>query len=337
MKAIVCEKPGLLKAIEKEKPTPQPGESLLRIKRIGICGTDLHAYAGNQPFFSYPRILGHELSAEIVEINGARHNLETGQAVIIIPYIHCGHCVACQQDKTNCCTSLKVFGIHMDGGMQEYVTYPTELLMAAEGLSLEAMAIVEPLCIGWHAVERAAIGKGDWVVVSGCGPIGVGLIWAAQQQGAQVIAIDTNEDRLTFCKSHFSVDHCIVAGPKAVDQVKALTGGDLTRVAFDATGIKQAMEAGIEYVGAGGKYVLVGLYKGALSFEHPAIHARELSVLCSRNATKNDFKAVTAAMRTTSFPTEAYVTHQSAAAEVPQQFDFWKNPQNQVMKAMAIF
>ena len=334
MRAIICESPGNLKVLEKEKPTPSTGEALLKIKHVGICGTDLHAYAGNQAFFTYPRILGHELSAEVIKMNGTADHLKVGDRVIIIPYIHCGTCRACAAGKTNCCTSLKVFGVHIDGGMQEFVTYPADLLIAAPDLSPSAMAIIEPLCIGWHAVKRARVESGDVVVVSGCGPIGQGIIWSAKYFGAKVIACDLNEFRLKQAVKHFGADHSLVVGPDIHDQLHQITKGKMADVAFDATGIKPAMEKGIDYVGAGGQYILVGLYNGDLSFHHPSLHAREISLLCSRNATRRDFEEVINAIDKHGFPIENYVTHKADFLEFSERINEWSNPNNQVIKAM---
>ncbi|MEM1123240.1 MAG: alcohol dehydrogenase catalytic domain-containing protein, partial [Bacteroidota bacterium] len=195
MKYIVCEKPGQFILKEKEMPQRKAGEAILKIKQVGICGTDLHAYGGNQAFFTYPRILGHELAAEVAEIGDNKQGLSVGDKVIIMPYVSCGKCIACRNGKPNCCTNIRVLGVHSDGGMQEYFAVPTNILIPAGNLSLSEIALVEPLAIGAHAIRRANVQRGENIVVVGCGPIGIGLMKLAQMDGARVIALDVNEDR----------------------------------------------------------------------------------------------------------------------------------------------
>lgn len=335
MQAIICDKPGKLELIEKTIPERQAGEALLQIKRVGICGTDLHAYAGRQAYFTYPRILGHELAAEVVEVGNNEQGLKPGDEVVIMPYVNCGKCLACQQGKTNCCAKLQVFGVHIDGGMQTFFTYPASLLMKAAGLTLEEMAIVEPLAIGAHALQRAAIQQGETAVVMGCGPIGLGIISLAKAAGAKVIAMDINDRRLEYCQQHFGVQHLVNPAKQPVEQVLELTNGNLASVVFDATGNKQALESGVQYMAHGGRYVLVGLSKGNLVFNHPAIHAKESSLLCSRNATKNDFEKVIAVLQNGKFPVAAYISRRVSFTAIPDQFESWLQPENQIVKVMT--
>lgn len=199
MKTIVLEQPGSLTLSETEMPAARQEHAVLRIRRIGICGTDYHAFNGNQPFFTYPRILGHELSGEIVSIESAASSFKPGDQVSVIPYLVCGTCIACRSDKTNCCTSLQVLGVHTDGGMREYLSVPAANLIAVNGLDLDQAAIIEPLSIGAHAVRRAGLQPGESVLVIGGGPIGLGVMAFAKQQGAKVIAMDINQERLDFC------------------------------------------------------------------------------------------------------------------------------------------
>ncbi|NND08004.1 MAG: zinc-binding alcohol dehydrogenase family protein [Saprospiraceae bacterium] len=335
MKVITCQKPGAFTLNDQPMPTLGQEESLIKIKRVGICGTDLHAYAGNQAFFDYPRVLGHELSGEVVAANGLISGCKEGDEVVIIPYLHCGHCRACLQGRTNCCSTLEVLGVHIDGGMSEFIAVPNDLLLPAKGLTLEEMAIVEPLCIGTHAVNRVPLQKGDWVAVSGCGPIGVGIIWAAQQEGARVIALDIEEHRLAFVKEKLGVSEVLNAHEDPIGKIGEMTNGEMVSVAFDATGAKVPMEQGVDYVGSGGYYVLVGLNKGKLAFHHPDLHRKELAIVCSRNATKADFNLVISRLQDKSFPAEDYITHRVPADEILRSFDYWRNPVNQVMKAMT--
>ena len=337
MKYIVCEKPGSFALLEKAEPGPKAGEVLVKIKKVGICGTDLHAYAGNQAFFTYPRILGHELAAEVLETGGDDHGMAVGDKVVIMPYLSCGKCVACRQGKTNCCSRLEVLGVHTDGGMQEIVSLPAEILIPAPELTMEEMAIVEPLSIGDHAIRRAQLVPGETIVVIGCGPIGLGIMKLAQLAGSRVIAIDVNDSRLEYAKTKIGVDLTVNASGDAVAEVKELTNGDLATAVFDATGHKGALESGIDYMAHGGRYILVGLSKADLSFNHPTIHAKETTIMCSRNATMEDFKHVISVLKTGGFPTGSFVTHRVGFTEMIDRFDSWTNPDSGVIKAMVDF
>ena len=210
MKTLVCTTPGTFEYAEAEKPALTPGNAIIKIKRIGICGTDLHAFEGTQPFFSYPRILGHELSGELVEADGAE-GFEKGEAVTFIPYFNCGVCIACRNSKPNCCTDIKVCGVHVDGGMAEYLSVPSHSLIHGEGLSFDELALVEPLAIGAHGVRRAAVQKDEFVLVIGAGPIGLGTMEFARIAGAKVIALDINDTRLQFCKDKLKVPYVVNA------------------------------------------------------------------------------------------------------------------------------
>ncbi len=335
MKYIVCERPGEFLLKEKKHPIPGQNEALLVIKKVGICGTDLHAYSGNQAFFTYPRILGHELAAQVLEIGENSKGIKPGDKVVIMPYVSCGVCIACKSGKTNCCSNIRVLGVHTDGGMQEKITVRTDLLIPSNHLSFDEMAIVEPLAIGAHAIRRAGLQKGENVVVVGCGPIGIGIIKLAQLKGARVIAIDTNDSRLEYAKNEIGVDFVVNASNDPVKKIEEITDGDLATVVFDATGHKGALETGPDYMAHGGRYVLVGLSKGDLTFAHPKIHAKESTIMCSRNATLEDFEHVIDVLP--QFPTGSFITHNVSYTEMISNFDSWTKPETGVIKATIDF
>jgi 2-desacetyl-2-hydroxyethyl bacteriochlorophyllide A dehydrogenase len=337
MKYIVCEKPGKFVLGEKEKPVRLSNEALLRVKKVGICGTDLHAYQGNQAFFTYPRILGHELATQVDEIDGNSQEIKVGDNVVVMPYLSCGHCIACSNGKTNCCTDIKVLGVHTDGGMQEYITVPTNILIPANKLTDNEMAIVEPLAIGAHAIRRSQVRAGETVVVMGCGPIGIGIMKLAQIAGAKTIAIDLNEERLAYVKSEIGVEHVVIAGNDAFSEVLQITEGNLATVVFDATGHKAALELGPQYLSHGGRYILVGLSKGELVFQHPQIHAKEASILCSRNATLEDFERVISVLESRQFPVASYITHNVVCEDMIAEFENWLNPETGAIKVTVDF
>mgnify|MGYP006151867789 CR=1 FL=1 len=335
MKYIVCQEPGKFVLKEKEAPVRKEDEALLQINKVGICGTDLHAYSGNQAFFTYPRILGHELASEILEIGENKRGLKAGDKVVVMPYVSCEKCIACKNGKTNCCTNITVLGVHGDGGMQEQITVPSNILLPANNLSNDQMAIVEPLAIGAHAVRRATITPGETVAVVGCGPIGIGIMKLAQIAGAKVVAIDMNEQRLEYAKEKIGVEYTVKAGPDAAQAIADLTNGDMCTAVFDASGNKFALEAGPSYMSHGGRFVLVGLSKGDLTYNHPAVHSKEMTLMCSRNATTEDFEHVINILD--QFPTESFITHNVPFTEMIANFDSWLKPETGVIKATVDF
>ncbi|WP_261305193.1 zinc-binding alcohol dehydrogenase family protein [Paenibacillus andongensis] len=335
MKTILCEEPNRLVMTETERPVLREGEALVKIKRIGICGTDLHAYKGNQPYFTYPRILGHELSGEIVDIQDNETDLTCGDLVTVMPYRYCGTCVACRQGKTNCCTSLNVLGVHEDGGMREYMAVPTNLLLKADGLTPEQAAIVECLCIGAHAVRRASIVPGEYVLVIGAGPIGLGVMKFAKLAGAKVIALDINEDRLDYCKQWVPADYVVGAKNDPAAKIKEITQGDYPTVVLDATGNVSSMEQAAQYVAHTGRLIYVGLVKSRISFDDPDFHKRELSILSSRNATREDFEYVMESIRSGSIDTDSFITHRVDLDHMIDTYESWLKPESGVIKAMV--
>lgn len=340
MQTLVCTTPGQLAYSVGEKPVVTPGSAIIRIRRIGICGTDLHAFEGTQPFFNYPRILGHELAGELVAIDEASAALaltaKVGDAVTCIPYFNCGHCVACRSGKPNCCANLSVCGVHADGGMVEYLSVPAYSLVPGDGLSYDELALVEPLAIGAHGIRQAQVQPGEWVLVIGAGPIGLGVMEFARIAGAKVIAMDINEARLTFCRNRLHVDHTIQAMDDTVmDQLIALTNGDMPTVVIDATGSLRAINNAFQYMAHGGRYVLVGLQRGDVSFSHPEFHKREATLMSSRNATRQDFNHVINAMKKGLIDPTTYITHRVAFGQVKDEFAGWLDPANGVIKAMV--
>lgn len=335
MKTLVCTQPGRFEYRTAEKPELTKGNAVIKIKRIGICGTDLHAFEGTQPFFDYPRILGHELSGELVAADDAP-GFEAGEAVTFIPYLYCGECIACRSGKPNCCRSIKVSGVHQDGGMAEYVSVPSYALIHGDGLSFDELALIEPLAIGAHGVYRAGVQQGEYVLVIGAGPIGLGTMEFARIAGAKVIALDINEGRLQFCTHHLKVEHTINALASNVnEQLKEITNGDMPAVVIDATGNLKAINNAFQYMAHGGRYILIGLQKGDISFSHPEFHKREATLMSSRNATRKDFEQVIASMKKSLVAPATYITHRAGFDQVKTEFDQWLNPANGVIKAMV--
>jgi 2-desacetyl-2-hydroxyethyl bacteriochlorophyllide A dehydrogenase len=333
MRALLCVKPGELQIVERPRPTLKPGQARVQLRRAGVCGTDLHIFDGTQPYFEYPRVIGHELAGEIDEV-GAGSGFKPGQTVSIIPYLSCGTCVACRRGKTNCCQRLAVLGVHIDGGMADYVCAPESNLVAADGVTLDQAAMVEFLAIGAHAVRRGALKPGNRVLVVGAGPIGIACMIFARLQGASVVALDTREDRLEFCAREIGVDHCVRVHDDVRPELSRLTAGEFFDCVFDATGNSKAMNAGFDYVAHGGAYVLVSIVRDTISFSDPEFHKRETTLLSSRNATRQDFDDVFAALRAGRIPTGALNTHRAPLSEAPDMFPLWMKPQTGVIKAI---
>lgn len=332
MKGIVCEQIGRFRLVDMAEPPFVPGEAILRIRRIGICGTDLHAYKGNQPFFSYPRVLGHELAGVIEQVGDNDEGLSAGDQVSVIPYLHCGSCIACRNGKMNCCTDLKVLGVHVDGGMREMISVPVGRLMKTNGLTLDQSAVLEPLSIGSHAVRRSQLRADETALVIGAGPIGLGVMAFAKNTGARVIAMDINEERLAFCREWAKVDDTVIALGNAKENK---TNGEFPTVVFDATGNARSMTDSFGYVSHGGKLVFVGLVKADICFSDPEFHKREMNLLASRNATREDFVRVKEAIQSGTIDVNRYITHRASFADMIVQFDSWLRPELKVIKAMV--
>jgi 2-desacetyl-2-hydroxyethyl bacteriochlorophyllide A dehydrogenase len=336
VKTIRLEEPGRFAAREEATP-PEPGtgEVLVRVRRVGICGTDVHAYHGRQPFLTYPRILGHELGVEVAAVGAGVEGLRTGDWCAVEPYLDCRECIACRRGRPNCCARLQVLGVHVDGGMREYLTVPARKLHRGAGLSLEQLALVETLGIGAHAVDRGAVAAGEFALVIGAGPIGLAVLQFARTAGARTIVLDLDEGRLAFARERLGADFTVRAGQAAHAEVAALTNGDLPTVVFDATGSGASMERAVDYVAPGGRLVLVGLYQGMIAFADPELHRRELSILATRNSTSREFRHVLALLQEGRLDTAAWITHRMPAAALPSDFSRWLEPESGLIKGVV--
>lgn len=318
---IVLAGPGRLELRRGELPDPGPGEARVRVRRIGVCGTDIHAFHGRQPFFEYPRILGHELAAEVLSVNGDS-TVQPGETVAVEPYLNDPDSPASRRGKTNCCESLRVLGVHCDGGMRPEINVPVSKLHLAASASLDQLALVEMLCIGQHAVNRSQAGKDDVILVSGAGPIGLSVISFLKGWGKRLVVADLSERRLAFCREMPGVDATIQVGPD-IDFEKSLreaSGGGLPDLVFDATGSRASMLSTFTLAAHGGRIVFVGLFQGEVAFDDPNFHRRELTVMSSRNATSSEFAQVISAMESGEVDTDPWITHRIRFGDVPSQF-----------------
>ena len=334
MLTIVLEKPGQFAAADWPEPAAAPGTALVRVHRIGVCGTDLHAFAGKQPFFTYPRVLGHELGVEVIDPGDEPHGLRAGDRCSVEPYLNCGTCIACRRGKPNCCTGLQVLGVHTDGGMRPLLRVPARKLHKSTRLDYDQLALVETLGIGAHAVERAAPTKDDFILVIGAGPIGLSVIQFAKVSGATLAVMDVSDTRLEFCRQQLGVTHTLKPGATAVEELKRIGGGDLPTCVIDATGNPASMNGCFDLPAHGGRIVFVGLFQGDVTFNDPNFHRRELTVMGSRNALPATFREVIRLVESGQVDTRPWITHRFKLEETPTVFlrNIAGNPA--VLKAM---
>ena len=338
MKTITLLRPGEFSASETPAPMRAlPGHALVRVRKVGICGTDLHAYRGRQPFFTYPRILGHELGVEVADAAENDRGISPGDRCAVEPYLDCGECAACRMGKPNCCERLSVMGVHVDGGMREWIQVPIRKLHRSETLRFEELALAETLCIGRHAVSRGRPAEGERTLVMGAGPIGLSVMTAARLAGARLIAADLSADRLRFCAETLGVEETIHAAEEDVLERLLQIGGGLPSLVFDATGNPASMEASFSYVSSGGRLVLVGLAQADISFHDPEFHRRELTLLASRNAAASDFEAVLRDMEAGRIDAGAWINRRASSEEMIGAFEGWTDPAGGTVKAVVSF
>jgi 2-desacetyl-2-hydroxyethyl bacteriochlorophyllide A dehydrogenase len=336
LKTIVLEEAGRLTNVDRKDPgAPAQGEALVAVRRVAVCGTDLHAFLGNQTFFTYPRVLGHELAVEVLEAGPGVSNVAPGDVCAVEPYLDCGGCVACRTGRPNCCASLKVLGVHVDGGLCERLRVPARKLHPSKTLGLDTVALVEMLCVGAHAVGRAALEPGARVLVIGAGPIGLGVMAFAQLTGAGVIALDVDPARLEHCRRALGVELTVVAGEGADRRVEELTGGDRAEAVFDATGSPASMAAAFGHVGHGGRLVLVGHANAEISFSDPLFHAREMTLLASRNARPGEFTRVIAALEKGLIDAGGWITHRVTFDGLAGAFPAFARREDGLIKAIV--
>jgi 2-desacetyl-2-hydroxyethyl bacteriochlorophyllide A dehydrogenase len=333
MKVLICEEPGRLAVTSRPDPVPRGNEVLVRIRRVGVCGTDYHIFQGKHPYLEYPRVMGHELSGT-VEAAPAASQLANGQPVYIVPYLACGKCAACRRGVTNACQTLSVYGVHRDGGMAEFLCVPESNLISAGTISLDDAAMIEFLAIGAHGVKRGAIKAQERVLVVGAGPIGMSAVIFAKARGAQVTAMDIRESRLAFTRTELGADHSLVADDGAESRARLGTDGDFFDVVIDATGNAEAMRRSLGFVGHGGRYVLLGVVRQDIAFSDPDFHKRETTLLASRNAQPDDFVEVVRQIEAGRVPTRALNTHRGPLSDGPALFNEWMKPETGVIKAI---
>ncbi len=338
MRCLLLEKPKHFCWIDRPEPdAPEPGEAVVRVHSVGICGTDYGGYLGTMPFFSYPRIPGHELGVEVVAVGTGTSNVQVGDRCCVEPYINCQQCYACLRGLSNCCQHHQTLGVHCDGGLQPLFTLPARKLHPSPRLSHAQNALVETLAIGCHAIDRAAPRQGETVLVIGAGPIGLSVLEFAVLSGARAIVMDRIPMRLEGVRARLpSVESHLASGAHDDEQAIAqLTDGRMCDVVVDATGSNVSMAGALALCAFGGRLVYVGITQSEIVLPHaPLLHRRELSILASRNALSRDFTKIIALIEAGSIDTQPWITHHLPFADVIEDFPNLLPPATGVLKAV---
>jgi 2-desacetyl-2-hydroxyethyl bacteriochlorophyllide A dehydrogenase len=336
MKAICLESPKHFKHIDIAGPEkPGPGEALVRVHRVGICGTDISGYLGKMPFFSYPRIPGHELGIEVLDVGAGVSNVVPGDRCSVEPYINCQSCYACRRGRTNCCEKHQTLGVHCDGGLRPRFVVPARKLHISRKLPFEQLALVETLAIGCHAVDRAGLQADESCLIIGAGPIGLATLEFAKLTGARIIMLDVNQGRLDFCKQIMGVQHTVLLSDKVESQLRDLTDGHLPDVVVDATGNVGSMSNAFGLIAHGGRLVFVGITTEEVRFRHPVFHRPEGTLLCSRNALSRDFSRIIGLIEDGTIDTAPWITHRTPFEELIAVFPSYTQPETGVIKAVV--
>lgn len=341
MITVRLEKPGELRLVNDDnEPGMLPGDALVEVKRIGVCGTDWHAFHGTNPFFEYPRILGHELGVEVLEVRPGKDGetppgVAPGSLCAVEPYLNDEESPASRRGRSNCCEHLRVLGVHIDGGMRERIVIPASKLHPSATLDLDRLALVETLCIGAHAIERRSPGADDAVLVIGAGPIGLSVIQFAVLSDAPVAVMDVSASRLEFCRQQFELAAFLDGSAgEPLEEIRDTFGGRLPTIVFDATGNQESMNRSFSYLANGGTLVFVGIIPGEVTFSDPEFHRRELTVMSSRNAVPGTFRNVIAALESETVDSSWWITHRFPLREVPETLPRLASEKN-LLKAMV--
>jgi alcohol dehydrogenase len=339
MKALQLEKPYAWRQIDIPEPgAPGPGDALVRVLRVGVCGTDLGGFMGKMPFFSYPRIPGHELGVEVLAVGEGVTNVKPGDRCAVEPYLNCQKCYACRRGFTNCCEHNQTLGVMCDGGLTERIVLPARKFHVANRLTIEQCALVETLAIGCHAIDRAGAKTGETVLILGAGPIGLSALEFAKLSGARPVVADISESRLAFVREKMGVaDTLLIQGDDSdFARLREMTNGQMADVVIDATGSNKSMVRALEFAAFAGRVAYVGITQQNLDLPHaPVLHRRELTLMASRNALSRDFSRIVKLIEDGQIDTQPWITHHAKFSEVPEVFPSWLKPETGVIKAIV--
>lgn len=338
MKAVVIRKPGSVSVVKMDSPRPASGEVLIRIQYVGFCGSDLSTFLGKNPMVQYPRVPGHEISGIIEEKGiGVPEELHAGDLVTVIPYTSCGQCVSCRRGRYNACRHNQTLGVQRDGAMQEYITVPWQKVLKAPGLNELELVMVEPLTVGFHAIDRGEVEKSDVVMVLGCGMIGAGAIAGALQCGAKVIAVDVDDHKLDLA-GKLGAHHAINSVKENLHETLAeLTGGEGPDVVIEAAGNPVTYRAAVDEVAFTGRVVCIGYTGSEVSFATRLFVQKEIDIRGSRNATPDDFRRVIEYLEQGDFPLENMITRIVKPDEAANALREWTEEPGSVMNILVDF
>ena len=340
MKAICIDEPGKVSIHDIEKPVRKPGEALLKMLYGGICGSDLGSYRGGNAYVSYPRIPGHELACEIIEIDDNDQGLKPGMIVTCNPYFNCCKCYSCRRGLVNACMDNQTMGVQREGGFAEYITMPIERIYDGKGLPAKTLALIEPFCISYHGVSRANIQPGEKVLVVGTGTIGVLAAVAAKAKGAEVTVCDVAADKLNYAYETFGLDHKILnTSPEVFTKAVAdLTDGNGFDVTIEAVGLASTFTNCIDAACFGGRVVDIGVSKQNLNdFFYTIIQKKELNIFGSRNALKKDFLELIDLVKAGGVPLDKIVTNTYKFADAERAFSEFSANAGKMLKVVIDF
>jgi threonine dehydrogenase-like Zn-dependent dehydrogenase len=323
MKALEVEGPGKARVVHVDEPDAIADGVLLQVRRVGLCGTDLNTFRGRNPMVTFPRILGHEVAATVVGVNGESDaTLKPGTDVTLSPYTACGHCASCRRGRSNACEFNQTLGVQRDGAMTQKLRYEAKKLYPA-ALNLSELCLVEPLTVGFHAVARGRIAAGETVAVIGCGGVGLGAISGARFRGARVIAIDRDEAKLELaCRAGAS--ETIHSGKESLqDRLFQLTDGRGPDCIIEAVGLPETFRAAVELVAFTGRVVYIGYAKEPVAYETKLFVQKELDILGTRNALPENFKEVIRMLEEKRFPVPEAISAVVSMDEAPEMLRQW--------------
>ncbi|MEM7452864.1 MAG: zinc-binding alcohol dehydrogenase family protein [Planctomycetota bacterium] len=337
MKAIQLVQPQQFEIVDVAAPSsPGPGEALVATRRMGICGTDYSCYLGKFPFFDYPRIPGHELGVEVLEVGEGVNNVKTGDRCSVEPYMHCGECYACRKGSFNCCQNLSVIGVMQNGGLCERFLIRADKLHPATRLSFEQLALVETLAIGCHASDRGESQEEEHVLIIGAGPIGLATLEFVRLTGAVITVMDMQQERLEFCRKNYGIENTVQfkGDETELAQMLEITDGDKYAVVIDATGHNVSMSNALNFVAPTGTLVYVGITTQEVTFPHPLMHRPEMTIKAARNALPGDFTRIISLIEDGTVNTDPWVTHRTSFDSVIEDFPSFLKPDSGVLKAV---
>lgn len=331
MKAVSLFGPGDARVVDADEPQRRPGELLLQVKMVGLCGTDLNSFRGRNPLVTFPRIIGHEISAIVAE---GSSRLPAGTHVTVSPYTACGECASCRRSRFNACQANQTFGVQRDGALTQWICVPEEKVYPSK-LSLKELCIVEPLTVGVHAVARGRVTANDTVAVFGCGGVGLGAIAGAAFRGARVMAIDVDDAKLDTARAAGASD-CIHSSREDFRaRLRELTNGHGPDVIIEAIGLPDTFRAAVEEVAFTGRVVYIGYAKEPVAYETRLFVQKELDILGSRNALPEDFREVIAMLEAGRFPVERAVSAVVAMQDTPAMLQKWSDDPSAFTKIMV--